>query len=267
MRRRRKTARKRERSPSACVEHEVIRDEPGHGGKRHKERRRDSKCKTKRPDVQLRQERMHAKSTLGLDFDLQDINLKPSALPGEELQVKRSRQIPACPARPSAMQRGRGPDPEPTKPGTHLLSLALVWVRIPSMSPVTVSRPKGGGGGGRWTEEDCWEGGGGGRATCLRLDFSSSSCLRNRLFSLLREVSWREKKKDLQRDIWRRHVQTERIIIVLKGNLHGHLVKGREVCESKLVFEGKHFLHAWQTSSNVFIYASPRAIEFPHEKH
>lgn len=90
--------------------------------------------------------------------------------------------------------------------------LSLVWVRIPSASSVAGSRLRGcgrrrdegkevGRGGGRalkekgrWMEEQCWEVGGGG-SSCLRMDLSSSSCLRNCLFSLLRAFNWRERKK------------------------------------------------------------------------
>lgn len=54
------------------------------------------------------------------------------------------------------------------------------------------------GGGGRElrekTEERCWEVGGGG-SSCM--DLSSSSCLRNCLFSPLRAFNWREKERDI----------------------------------------------------------------------
>lgn len=180
-----------------------------------------------------------AKSTLGLDFDLQDINLIPSTLPGEELEVKKSWQVKVfrgfhfvrsllvLPDQASSREaeavgliQNASPkawdSPGFSSPGP----LSLVWVWIPSMSPVTVPRLRGGGrwreegreaagwGGravrewGRWAEEQCWEveGGGSSCSTCLRMNLSFSSCLRNRLFSPLRVFNWREKERDTEWD-------------------------------------------------------------------
>lgn len=65
-------------------------------------------------------------------------------------------------------------------------------------------------------------GGGGGisRFTCLRMERSSSSCLRNRLFSLLSQFNWRDKERDNLRETIYAQKKTKRITIVLKENHH-----------------------------------------------
>lgn len=175
-----------------------------------------------------------AKSTLGLDFDLQDINLILRVLPREELEVKKSRQVKVLRGlhlvRSPLVLQDRASSTEAATVGLTLnispkagdspgLSspalLSLLWVRILSLSPVTVSVLKGCGrrrdeslererGDGqpmgekeRWTEEYCWEAEGGGSS---RKDFSSSSCLRKRLFSLLRAFNWEKREREMHKE-------------------------------------------------------------------
>lgn len=191
-----------------------------------------------------------AKSILGLDFDLQDINLILSALPGEELEVEKSWQVKVfrglhlvrsllvLPDRASSREteavgliQKASPKARDSPGLSSTAWLSSVWVRIPSMSLVAVSRLRGwggrrdegseveveGGGGralremGRWTEEHCWEVGGGGSS---RMDLSSSSCLRNRLFSPLRAFNWRREKETYAQR------KTKSMTTVLTGNLH-----------------------------------------------
>lgn len=178
-----------------------------------------------------------AKSTLGLDFDLKDINLILSTLPGEELEVKKSRQVkvlrglylvtillflPDWASSRKAATVGFTLNASPKAWDSPGLSspapLSLVWCRILSVSPVAVSRLRGWGRRrdegmewergdgrplgekGRWTEEHCWEaGGGGGGGGSSRMDLSSSSCLRKCLFSPLRAFNWKKRERDICR--------------------------------------------------------------------
>jgi len=97
-----------------------------------------------------------AKSTLGVDFDQQDINLILTTLPGEEVEFKRSSKVKvfrglhlfrsllvlpdqAFSSEALGLNQNTSDSPGLSSPAP----LSLVWVRIRSVSPVAWSRLRG----------------------------------------------------------------------------------------------------------------------------
>lgn len=205
---------------------------------------------------------------------------RSKAMAGQSLQGASFCRIPACPLRPASSTEAEKAHLEDglikdalsealDSPGLSTPTVvSLVWV--PLVSPVTGTilrrrgRPRDEGreaqiGGLTLRESGRWMVvvGGGGRgpllSTCLCTDLSSSSCLRNRLFSWLRLPNYREKK---ERNIHREaHVQTKRLICLCSQRNSGKFLRSFQ--KTRLSFS---------RSSGITQLESKLAININHQK-